>query len=214
MSVEVDRNSAHPFSQKLTQTLTLVMRSSVHLVRPLIHSQNWSLSSLFGVEMGESCTLADVSNAYVEIPRSLADLVESQDNSGLREQEDKYWSARDSSPFRVSPQPSRIEGSHGHEKGFLLLYDLKYDDGLDFMFEWQGENSSARWTQSPAKVTAQTFLRNSKGDAGGLVLLVRWPGGTVQQERACILQHVPWFVRVWTHTMQIEFDAQVTQACT
>lgn len=56
----------------LTQTLTLVLRSSDEsYVRPASY-QNWDLSSMFGVPLRGACRLARHSRVYVELPETLS----------------------------------------------------------------------------------------------------------------------------------------------
>lgn len=210
MAIRVFRSQSNVVSLRLTQTLSMVLRPSSSSTDLLVTPTNWAFSSLFGNELHHVCAVATTSVIFLEIPKELAQST-NPDSSSIGGQWNGVWKMSENSSFQVHPPPCTVSGSPHDPRGFLLSYEHFPQKGLDLGFEWIQEMSatSNRWNLAPTDTQVQTFQSNMRGDSGGLVFELNWPVKTAVQERVCFLQQIPWFIRVWIHSIQIAFDGKV-----
>ncbi|GMH32251.1 hypothetical protein BSKO_00085 [Bryopsis sp. KO-2023] len=187
-------------SQRLVQTLTLVVRPQSQLTKPLLSPANWSFSSIFGHGVHGACVVADQSRIFLEIPWSLA----------IPQGNRKANSDAQSLAFSVLPKPDVTLSNPTDNRGMLVSYDVAGHSKVDLDFKWRS-NSMAKEGGSGAQFSgfvAKSYLKDIRGDVGGLVIDVHSSTETTGEQRVCLLQAVPWFIRVWIHTLKISVDGQ------
>lgn len=211
MVVNVLRSENGMVSLRLTQTLTMVMNPFEVSTKPLVPPTNWTLSSLFGHELQNECAVATRSAIFLEIPKELALYADPGSHSSCGNW-NGAWKINKKAPFQVHPPPSKVSGSIQDTRGFLLTYELVPKTTLDLGIDWNQEMDSfgSTWDVLHNDAQAQTFQSNIRGDSGGLVLELTWPFRSTAQEVVCFLQQVPWYLRIWIHSIQILFDGKVS----
>ncbi|CAD7700239.1 unnamed protein product [Ostreobium quekettii] len=222
--IEVTRG--HPSNggneQLLTQTLTLVVRGSHGMSSLSARPSNWSLSSIMASPPKGACAVASQSQVYVQIPGQLVDRAK-----GVEEVDtvpgggDHTFSAHNNALYIVDPAPNKtlkLTTMGVATSDAILVYDLEVNSSLDPAFSWRVAGNGG-WEPRGVQCEVHTYIRNGQGESGGLVVEVGWTGagsapsrprGLLRHElkKLCLLQTVPWFVRVWIHTMRMLVDGQ------
>ncbi|GAQ90318.1 phosphatidylinositol glycan class T [Klebsormidium nitens] len=182
----------------LEQTLTLVLDVGEGVGIPnenpaggvghMASKQAVSLADVFGRELTGSCPLADVSRIYTEGRRV------------------DYF-GEGFSGASVNPQPKWVWSAEGRSKT-LLEYDLKratLGQPLNVSLPYDGANQPAA-ERAPFEVSR--FVTGHGLERGGIRLeLTRLAGGegkTVVR----YFQLLPWFIRVYFHTLRLEMDGR------
>lgn len=198
----------------LEQTLTVVLQPNSYTSSLLSSSDaqlqpSWSLSQLFKKEMTGKCVLAKSSKIFLELERGLLEkIVEIHDDS---------WS---NSFFDLFPSPDReikeLENSNGQVGS--SLYEYKVDNSnenkpLDVGITWK---LPLVWSSVHAPFQASRFLMGSGNERGSIAISLQ---STQTHDQyfgdlndctvpVIVLQVVPWYVKVYYHTLQISIDGK------
>ncbi|KMT05646.1 hypothetical protein BVRB_7g167820 [Beta vulgaris subsp. vulgaris] len=214
---------------KLAQTLTVVLQptsqrwaksySSGSAMQP-----NWSLSTIFGRKVNKKCVLAKSSNMFVQFDRGL---VAELKNNGNDPDFATSESSITNSVFDLSPTPDKVikevDKSKDEESSILYLFIIeKYADSkpFDLALTWK---LPVVWSCSQAPLLANRFLMGSGNERGAIVISLKAVGqhqhllGTGVSGERCFLhinvfQVVPWYVKVYYHTLQIYINGEVHPA--
>lgn len=214
----------------LEQTLTLVLQpkiteTGVAYSSGSIFQPNWSISSLFGRKIGGKCVLAKSSSVYVQLEGNLVSELKK-----LWKGKEKYesdilaietsWS---NPSFELSVSPNRVieEVNSLHKAGPSILYDFSVENceeskPFDLRFRWK---YPVVWSCPRAPLHASRFLTGSGNERGAIAISLESSGqkGAIQsadvKEERCrlrvdIFQVVPWYVKVYYHTIQLFIDEQ------
>lgn len=190
----------------LEQTLTVVLdiesergfrkESSAGNMEGSGSKQAVSLADVFGRELVGSCPLSDVSRVYTEGRRV----------GGLREELGEGLGEGFSRPS-MNPQPNQLWLANGQSKE-LLDYDLKratLGQPLNVAFPYDG---TLRPAAERAPFEVSRFVTGHGLERGGIRLeltrLAEGGGATVVR----YFQLLPWFIRVYFHTLRLEMDGR------
>lgn len=212
----------------LDQTLSLVLQPDKETgstyTGSSIYQPNWSMSSLFGREVGGKCVLAESSTVYVLLEGGLVSTLK----SSWREKEghevdniviENSWSNPN---FELSISPNKvIEEVTTLHKNPSILYEYSVEDTeaskpFDLEFRWK---NPVVWSSRKAPLSANRFLTGSGIERGAIAISLESSGreGIIQtvdvNEERCglrvdIFQVVPWYVKVYYHTTQLFVDEQ------
>ena len=201
-------NSCQNPSVELRQQVTLVFdpssfRENVKRSRPNSNSVgqlhlDWSITSLFGMGLNSRCPLAKSSNIYINM------LNEEAQNLNL---------------FNVNPEiPSQdmdiIRSSKDNKNLFKIRkYNLEHllDQGVHNLhakydskkyFEWNNLNQLGLSEKGFNILSASRHQTGYGQERGGIVTTIRNSG--VKDLKVVFLDIVPWFLRVYLHTLKIE----------
>ena len=193
---------------ELRQHVTLVFdpssfRENVKLSRPKSNTVgqlhlDWSITTLFGMGLNSRCPLAKHSNIYINM---------------LNDE------AREQSLFTVDPEiPSQemdVVRSKDDDKNMFKIrkYDLEHllDQGVHNLhatydsqkyFEWNNLNQLGLNTKGFNILSASRHQTGYGQERGGIVTTIKNSG--VKDLKVVFLDIVPWFLRVYLHTLKIE----------
>lgn len=213
----------------LEQTLTVVlhpnnpgdsMYSSDSILPP-----SWSLSSLFGRKVIGKCVLAKSSNVYLQLEGALVSELSSRKKENERDDTHNLdfegpWS---NSGLELSVSPDRVikEMNSIHKWGPSIMYEFlvgNYSDSkpFDLGLMWK---IPVAWSCPQAPLHANRFLMGSGNERGAIALSLK---PTKQSEgfqipdinrdkcsfHVNVFQVVPWYVKVYYHTLQIFVDGK------
>ncbi|XP_020212553.1 GPI transamidase component GPI16 [Cajanus cajan] len=208
----------------LEQTLTVVLqpnnqKASMNHVGETKIQPSWSLSSIFGRKISGRCVLAKLSNIYLHFERGL---VTQLDN--LQKKSSKF-AANDTGPeafrgnagFELSVTPERVHTELEKSSSVLYEYPIKeYKEieQFDLGLTWK---HPVVWSSSHAPLYASRFLMGSGNERGAIAISLKsteMTKGLVSAnnvEERCklqvnVLQIVPWYVKVYYHTLQLLVD--------
>lgn len=214
----------------LEQTLTVVLQP--HEKRILITSQetksqpSWSLTSIFGRELHGRCVLAKSSNVYLQLDRGLVAELDNlrKENDMLVADNTDYEGLRSSHGFQLSVKPDRVleelNGSHRNNPSLLYVFSVeKYSDSepFDLGLTWK---LPVVWSCQQAPLHASRFLMGSGNERGAIA--ISFKSTRLSEEllhsditaESCklqvkIFQVVPWYIKVYYHTLQVFVDEQL-----
>ncbi|KAK2990056.1 hypothetical protein RJ640_025419 [Escallonia rubra] len=213
----------------LEQTLTVVLEpntleSGVTRSSGLALQPSWSLSSLFGRELGERCVLAKSSNVYVQLEGSLVSVLKNkwEETSAYEADTLSYEEGSLSNPsFELSVSPNRIikEVNSLHPEGSSILYHYmmeNYSDSKPFELEFKWK-SPLVWSCPQAPLHASRFLMGSGNERGAIAISLQATKRSDDflvadiDEKGCrlrvdVFQVVPWYVKVYYHTLKLFVD--------
>lgn len=164
---------------------TLELQMSVSLVFDTVAAQNgyqtWSLSKLFGAGIKTSCPLSSMSTIYVDIS-----------NNGSV------------GTYRLSPEPTQLvvsgEGAH---KRSLAIYDLKHhvaQGRLNLAAQYEKPHIFWLIPEPPLHITR--YIQGYGLERGGIVNRIQNNNPT-KAVRVVLLDIIPWFLRMYLHTLKI-----------
>lgn len=218
----------------LEQTLTVVLqpntqRTSMTYSSETLLQPSWSMSSIFGRKVSQRCVLAKSSNVYLKLEGDL--VAELKNLQKQNEQNDISGSANIalkgfwSNPgFELSVTPDRVikEVKSLHSKSSSVLYEFlidKYSDSnpFDLEFTWK---FPIVWLCPHAPLHASRFLMGSGNERGAIAISLKSTelSRVVQSAdifdvncrlRVDVFQVVPWYVRVYFHTLQVFVDEKL-----
>ncbi|XP_074568941.1 uncharacterized protein LOC141825455 isoform X1 [Curcuma longa] len=195
----------------LEQTLTVVLqpniqRNSAHSLLDGAIQPSWSISSMFKRNLTGSCVLAKTSRILVELEKNIVSKLEELGHGGS-------WS---NSLLDLSPNPLRVikEVNPFPEESNSILFEYvnsKEYEPLDVGIEWK---LPFVWSSPHAPFHASRFLMGSGTERGSIAISLQ---STKSDEyfrnksngcrmQAVIFQVVPWYVKVYYHTLQIFID--------
>ncbi|CAL5427212.1 unnamed protein product [Camellia sinensis] len=215
---------------ELEQTLTIVLQpstpgNSMAYSSGSILQPSWSLSSLFGRKVGGKCVLAKSSNVYLQLEGSLISELNNLQKENERYDTDNLAFEGSSSVrgFELSVSPDRVIkelNSLGKEHPSILYEFLmeNYTDSkpFDFGLTWK---LPVVWSCPQAPLHASRFLMGSGNERGAIAISLK---PTKQNEgfqtadinedmcslQVDVFQVVPWYVKVYYHTLQVFVDGQ------
>ncbi|XP_024520689.1 GPI transamidase component PIG-T isoform X2 [Selaginella moellendorffii] len=192
----------------LEQTLTVVLRKPAVSEGLSSKLQDWTLSGLFGSKLEGKCPLATTSSVYLELEESLAKHL-----AGDLSKETRI-NFVDNRVFSLSSAPSRVLASLS---GSLLLeYEAGTHSELDLGVTWR---APVDWSPARGRFYTSRYLAGSGNARGSIVISFRandGPSGdcyspgieAVEYVDIMILQMIPWYVRLYGHTLQVSLDGR------
>ncbi|KAG6735588.1 hypothetical protein POTOM_061771 [Populus tomentosa] len=204
----------------LEQTLTVVLhpsgqRTSLTHISESYLQPSWSLSSIFGRKVNGRCALAKSSKVYLQLERGL--VPELKKNIGSEGYDVE-------ANFDLSVNPDRVltEENSRHGIGSSLLYEFsvdKYSNSkpFDLGLTWK---FPVIWSCQQAPLHAIRFLMGSGNERGAIAILLKSTDLNDSSPVAdsasdgCelhvnIFQIVPWYIRVYYHSLQLFVDDQL-----
>ncbi|KAI5679959.1 hypothetical protein M9H77_01186 [Catharanthus roseus] len=214
----------------LDQTLTVVLQPST-LPTGLMFSNgsvlqpNWSLSSLFGRKVTGKCVLSKSSNVYVQFEQNLvSELIKFQ--RGAEGSHCDFQKTFCTGPgFEISVSPDRIikEIDSSQTGGSSVLYEFSVDnygniEPFDLGIRWK---LPLVWSCQQAPLSISRYLMGSGNERGSIAISIKStqrsdhmknPDKTEEgcRMRVDIFQVVPWYVKVYYHTLKFFLDEQLT----
>lgn len=204
----------------LEQTLTVVLhpssqRTSLTHISESYLQPSWSLSSIFGRKVNGRCALAKSSKVYLQLERGLVSELKKNIGSEGYDVE---------ANFELSVNPDRVltEENSRHGIGSSLLYEFsvnKYSNSkpFDLGLTWK---FPVIWSCQQAPLHATRFLMGSGNERGAIAILLKSTDLNDSSPVAdsasdgCelhvnIFQIVPWYIRVYYHSLQLFVDDQL-----
>ncbi|KAL6968005.1 hypothetical protein U1Q18_033809 [Sarracenia purpurea var. burkii] len=214
----------------LEQTLTVVLQpsspgNSVAYSRGSILQPSWSISSLFGRKVGGKCVLAKSSNVYLQLEGALvSELNNIQKGNEKYNADDLGFEGSWNNPgFELSVSPDRVikEFNSLRKEGPSFLYEYlvdNYSDSklFDLGFTWK---FPVVWSCLQAPLHASRFLMGSGNERGAIAITLKptkqckdFQTAPINGDRCSlqvnVFQVVPWYVKVYYHTLQVFVDEQ------
>nr|GMD64243.1 GPI transamidase component PIG-T [Ipomoea batatas] len=213
----------------LEQTLTTVLQpntfgSSSNSFDGSIVQPSWSLSSLFGRKVSERCSLSKSSNVYVHLDKNLVSKLKTLwKKDGISDDVDVTSDGSWKNPsFEMSIPPARVikevYTSSKEEKSILCEFSIEHysqSRPFDLGFRWK---LPVLWSSHLAPLHASRFLMGSGNERGAIAISLKATGmsddstqSATSSEGRCFLrvnifQVVPWYVKVYYHTLKIFLD--------
>ncbi|GLJ51684.1 hypothetical protein SUGI_1098370 [Cryptomeria japonica] len=228
-----EKTSKHLEGTLLQQTLTLVLQpgnahdvayASGQLIQP-----SWSIRSLFGRELVGKCLIAKSSSVFLELERTLVQNLESsrEDNGNPSLLSDTNYPSfnLNAVPDRVLKETAPLKSRSGIGASsivFLFMVD-KYNKShpLNVGLIWK---VPVNWSSLQAPFHASRFLMGSGNARGSIVISLKasesqqelWEGDDSSVSSSLhdcsrsllVFQVVPWYVRLYFHTLQVFMDGQ------
>jgi phosphatidylinositol glycan class T len=201
LRVHVKAGNGIDTSLRLSQTLSVVLKSS--------DASRWSLSSLFGRPLLGSCPLASSSHVHLELDANLVEALKRATGNG-----DMDVDVNSNEMFSLNLAP---EGVSSGVASVFLNYDVqKCSEAhpLDVGMSWR---VVLAWSPRQGPFRATQFL-TGRGNGGGAIVSVvnangcdgmRWcPVGDDGSVDVTTFQIVPWYVRLYMHTLQVVVDGE------
>ncbi|KAL0436168.1 UNVERIFIED_CONTAM: GPI transamidase component PIG-T [Sesamum radiatum] len=205
----------------LEQTLTVVLQPNTFSGK--ISQPSWSLSSLFGRKVGGKCSLSNSSNVYVQFEQSLVSKVKE-----LREKRESskneiliHEGFQNNPLFELSLPPKRIiKEVENLKKEGSILYEFSVEDydesePFDLGLSWK---VPVFWSCQQAPLHASRFLLGSGNERGAIAISMKsTESNNVEKaghdDKECwlrvgIFQVVPWYVKVYYHTLEVFLDGE------
>ncbi|KAK4409198.1 GPI transamidase component PIG-T [Sesamum angolense] len=203
----------------LEQTLTVVLQPNTFSGK--ISQPSWSLSSLFGRKVSGKCSLSNSSNVYVQFEQSLV--------SKVKELREKRESSKNEILIHEGfqnnlclnyhfPQKNYKRSGEPEERG-LVLYEFSVEDydesePFDLGLSWK---VPVFWSCQQAPLHASRFLLGSGNERGAIAISMKSTENNVEKaghdDKECwlrvgIFQVVPWYVKVYYHTLEVFLDGE------
>ncbi|CAH9129527.1 unnamed protein product [Cuscuta epithymum] len=215
-----ERSLASSSGIVLEQTLTTVLQpntfeAGMNAFDGLILQPSWSLSSLFGRKVYEKCSLSQSSSVYVHLEQNLVSKLKKGDIS------EGSWK---NPAFEMSLPPVRVikeeYGSVEEEKSILFEFSIEnytQSKPFDLGFRWK---LPVRWSSQLAPLHASRFLMGSGNVGGAIAISLKTTKISDNEQcatavdgkcflRVSIFQVVPWYVKVYYHTLKIFVDGHI-----
>ncbi|XP_071937446.1 uncharacterized protein [Coffea arabica] len=216
----------------LDQTLTIVLQPNIKGTGAIFSSgstlqPSWSLSSLFGRKVGERCVLSKSSNVYVQLEQNLVSQLIKLGNDtgngdkGSHHEVDISQNFVGDRGFELSIPPDRqIREVDRFDTGSLsILHQFSvenYSDlkPFDLEFRWK---LPLVWSCQQAPLSVSRYLMGSGNERGSIAIsLMSTRMSECMQTadssasecwlRVDVFQVVPWYVKVYYHTLKIFID--------
>ncbi|KAK7287363.1 hypothetical protein RIF29_00635 [Crotalaria pallida] len=207
----------------LEQTLTVVLqpnipRAGMNYVSETNIQPSWSLSSIFGRKLNGRCVLAKSSTVYLQLERGLVTQLENlqKDTAVFSANDTGSGDFRRNVGFELSVNPSKVHTEMEKSYSILFEYPIKeYKDSeqFDLGLTWK---HPLVWSSPHAPLYASRFLTGSGNERGAIAISLKSTESTqgfvaTNNEERCklqvdILQIVPWYIKVYYHTLQIFVD--------
>ncbi|KAL7116192.1 hypothetical protein ACP275_04G227800 [Erythranthe tilingii] len=221
-SDEFDTSKISSSGIVLEQTLTVVLQPNTFSGKKL--QPSWSLSSLFGRKVTGKCSLSNSSNVYVQFQQNLvSEKNESREKSEAQKNEILIHEGSHNNPlFALSHPPKRvIKEVENFQKEGSILYEYSVEDfdeygPFELGLRWK---VPVVWSCQQAPLHASRFLLGSGNERGAIAISMKSTrsndieiaGYDVEKEcslRVGIFQVVPWYVKVYYHTLEVFLDGE------
>ncbi|KAL2319263.1 hypothetical protein Fmac_028232 [Flemingia macrophylla] len=207
----------------LEQALTVVLqpdnqKAGIDHVSTKIQP-SWSLSSIFGRKISGRCVVAKLSNIYLHVERGPVTQLENlqKKTSKIAANDTGPEDYRRNSVFELSVTPERVHTELEKSSSSLYEYSIKdYKDieQFDLGLTWK---HPVVWSSPHAPLFASRFLMGSGNERGAIAISLKSTEVTEglaaanNVEERCklqvnVLQIVPWYVKVYYHTLQLLVD--------
>ncbi|XXG78577.1 hypothetical protein AAC387_Pa08g2498 [Persea americana] len=219
----------------LEQTLTVVFQPSVQRASSAYSGDrllqpSWSIGSLFRRKVTGRCVLAKSSRVFLELERDLiAEIDKFEMENGIFGADgmvsEGSWN---NTSFELSVlQDKLIRDANGlHDRSSSVLFEFsveKYSDSvpLNVGITWK---LPVFWLCHQAPFHASRFLMGSGNERGSIAISLKstpshegflghevassWTSSNGCSVRAIVFQVVPWYVKVYYHTLRIFIDGQ------
>jgi GPI-anchor transamidase subunit T len=204
----------------LEQTLTVVLQPNDQRTGMIIKFQpSWSLNSIFGRKINGRCVLAKSSNVYLQVERGLVSQLENLQKNTVAYAANYTDTEvlRRNLGFDLSIMPDKIHRELGKSSTILYEYSIKgYNDTeqFDLGLTWK---YPVVWSSLHAPFYASRFLMGSGNERGSIAISLKSTELTKSfiaannVEEKCklqvnVLQIVPWYIKVYYHTLQLLVD--------
>ncbi|XP_052170297.1 GPI transamidase component GPI16 isoform X2 [Diospyros lotus] len=212
----------------LRQTLSIVLQpsspgNSITYSSSSMLQPSWYFSSLFGMKVSGKCVLAKSSNVHLQLEGALLSKLKNLQNDNERYDADKHGfeGSWNNPGFELSVSPDRVikELNSLHREGPSILYQFSmenYNNSMpfDLGFRWK---LPVVWSCPQAPLHASRFLMGSGNERGAIAILLKptkWIEGfqsSGMNGGSCnlqvnVFQIVPWYVKVYYHTLRVYFD--------
>ncbi|KAF9669746.1 hypothetical protein SADUNF_Sadunf14G0139500 [Salix dunnii] len=211
----------------LEQTLTVVLHPSSQRTSLTHFSQSylqpsWSLSSIFGRKVNGRCVLAKSSKVYLQLERGLVSQLKKSENYGADYIASEGYDGE--ANFELTVNPDRVHKEENSRNGISssLLYEFSVDrysnsKPFDLGLTWK---FPVIWSCQQAPLHASRFLMGSGNERGAIAILLKStdlndssPVANSARDgcelRVNIFQVVPWYIRVYYHSLQLFVDDQL-----
>ncbi|WCJ38038.1 GPI transamidase component PIG-T [Euphorbia peplus] len=200
----------------LEQTLTIVLQPNNGLTKSL--QPSWSLGSLFGRKISGRCVLAKSSNVYLHFEGGLVTQLEQNENNRADNVDSEgLWNELG---FELSVKPDRVlrEAKKKDRIDSSVLYEFSLDKyselkPFNLALTWR---YPVTWSCQSTPLHASRFLMGSGNERGSIAILLKSHDaflGTSSTGDGCklrvdVFQVVPWYVKVYHHTLQVFVNDQ------
>lgn len=214
----------------LDQTLTVVLQPSswrtgkTYSVETNIQP-SWSISSIFGRNIPGKCVIAKSSNVYLQLDNGLVGELKNLERENAKYVANTFESEgfQSNHAFKISVTPDKVfeEVDNLHGKSTSVIYGFsveKYNDSqpFDLGLTWK---IPVVWSCQQAPLHASRFLMGSGNERGAIAISLE-PTESSEglptshiidgrcELRVDIFQVVPWYIKVYFHTLQVFVDKQ------
>ncbi|XP_050252768.1 uncharacterized protein LOC126699156 isoform X2 [Quercus robur] len=214
----------------LEQALTVVLQPNSHKTSKTFSSEtklqpSWSLSSIFGRKVTGRCVLAKTSNVYLQLERGLVTELENLQKDNTITGPDHVGSGglKDNPGFELSVRPDKMfkEVNSLHRKSSSVLYEYSIErysvfEPFDLGLTWK---FPVVWSCPRAPLHSSRFLMGSGNQRGTIAISFistdleeGFLSANIGEEscklQADIFQVVPWYIKVYYHTLRVFVDGQ------
>ncbi|XP_022082353.1 GPI transamidase component PIG-T-like [Acanthaster planci] len=164
---------------ELSQSLAVVFNP------PASHDgkQDWTLRSLFDRPLSNVCPMAEESKIYIDISD------ESLTN-----------------PWLLTPEYATISNSRGRTYAVYDLKEITKEHKINVAMKW---NESVHYASvKPPHLHAHRFLSGFGQEQGGITCQL-FNSHATEALRVIYMETVPWFIRLYLHTLKIENSLHV-----
>ncbi|KAF3949578.1 hypothetical protein CMV_024568 [Castanea mollissima] len=214
----------------LEQALTVVLQPNSHKTSKTFLSEtklqpSWSLSSIFGRKVTGRCVLAKSSNVYLQLERGLVTELENLQKDNAITGPDHVGSGglKDNPGFELSVRPDKEfkEANILHRKSSSVLYEYSIErysafEPFDLGLTWK---FPVVWLCPRAPLHSSRFLMGSGNQRGTIAISFistdleeGFLGANIGEDscklQANIFQVVPWYIKVYYHTLRVFVDGQ------
>lgn len=223
ISTEFD-SAASSFGIVLDQTLTVVLQPNNMATGPMfangtIMQPDWSLSSLFGRTVNGKCVISRSSNVYVQFEQNMiSELIKFRKGD-----EESHCDTQVciGPALEMSDNPDRIIKETGslHTESLFTLYEFSVEnysdlEPFDLGIRWK---LPLMWSCRQAPLSISRYLMGSGNERGSIAISLTGRSGHKRNpgksEEGCwtrldIFQVVPWYVKVYYHTLKVFIDEE------
>ncbi|KAM4077897.1 hypothetical protein ACJW30_12G174700 [Castanea mollissima] len=214
----------------LEQALTVVLQPNSHKTSKTFLSEtklqpSWSLSSIFGRKVTGRCVLAKSSNVYLQLERGLVTELENLQKDNAITGPDHVGSGglKDNPGFELSVRPDKEfkEANILHRKSSSVLYEYSIErysafEPFDLGLTWK---FPVVWLCPRAPLHSSRFLMGSGNQRGTIAISFistdleeGFLGANIGEDscklQANIFQVVPWYIKVYYHTLRVFVDGK------
>ncbi|CAL5058616.1 unnamed protein product [Urochloa decumbens] len=197
----------------LDQTLAVVLQPNTISGKPLYsnHGQlqpSWSMNQLFNRKLSGKCLVSKSSRIFIEVDKGIVDKVNKTGS-------DLSWN---NEFFVLSNGPDRLIKNLNNlevKSSFIYEYDVSNyseEKPFDVGITWK---LPLIWSCTPSPFHASRFLMGSGNERGSIALSLMstnlhkktfsCPNDSI---KAVIFQIVPWYVKVYYHSLEILIDGK------